>query len=313
MLPASYSSHHAVSQAPEALHRRLASSHAARLGPRLDDVVRDEHGFNDSLLEDVAITRLERDFVEGERRAVAHLIRHVPGDASGFVAWFEQLKLDGPGQGDALFDWLASRASLEQMRWFLEQEIAGEAGFDDLVALAQLKLPNRPKLEMARNYWDEMGQGHEGGMHGPMLGLLKHELQLRPGEPVWEALALGNLMVALASSRHYQYQAIGALGVIELTAPGRAELVNAGLKRLGVAGAARRYFALHATLDVRHSETWVREVFRPLVEAEPRIAPRLAEGALLRLRAGQRCFDRYRQELWVNGRSSDVDVSTAAE
>lgn len=136
-------------------------------------------------------------------------------------------------------------------------------------------------------------------MHGPMLSALADSLQLGSGqEAVWESLALGNLMVALATARHYAYQSVGALGVIELTAPGRAELVNAGLKRLGIDGAARRYYALHATLDVRHSAAWNREVLRPLVASSPELAPPIAEGALLRLRAGQRCFDRYRQELW---------------
>jgi hypothetical protein len=299
-----------------ALHRRLAASHAARLGPRLDDVARDERAWRQSIDEEVSVLELERAFVENERGAIAEQVRRVPTDPDGFVRWFEGLKDSGPGQGDELFPWLATDASLEQMRWFLAQEVAGEAGFEDLVALAQLKLPPQAKLEMARNYWDEMGQGHEGGMHGPLLGALKRALSLDCSAPVWEALALGNLMVALAASRHYQYQAIGALGVIELTAPGRAERVNAGLKRLGVAGEARRYFALHATLDIRHSETWIREVFRPLVVADPRIAPRLAEGALLRLRAGQRCFARYRRELW--GRPSTpqldlLDIPTAAE
>jgi hypothetical protein len=241
---------------------------------------------------------LERGLIETERRAIADQVRQVPTDEQGFVDWFQELKPSGPGQGDPLFPWLAQQASRAEMCWFLEQEVAGEAGFDDLVALAQLKLPSRPKLELARNYWDEMGQGHEQGMHGPMLLALKEGLGLEPSEPVWEALALGNLMVALATSRDYAYQAIGALGVIELTAPGRAEQVNTGLKRLGVDGATRRYFALHATLDVRHSETWIREVFRPLIAAEPLIAPCLAEGALMRLRAGARCFARYRRELW---------------
>lgn len=299
-----------------ALHRRLAASHAARLGPRLDDIVRDERGWQDCLEQEIAAIRLERAFVESERAAVADDVRRVPTDPERFIGWFESLKLSGPGQGDPLFPWLAGEASLHEMRWFLAQEVAGEAGFEDLVALAQLKLPNRPKLEMARNYWDEMGQGHEKGMHGPLLRFLKEALQLESGEPVWEAQALGNLMVALATSRHYQYQAIGALGVIELTAPGRAELVNAGLRRLGVAGDVRRYFALHATLDVRHSETWMREVFRPLVAAQPRIAPRLAEGALLRLRAGQRCFARYRRELWGRYSARHIEsggMSTAAE
>jgi hypothetical protein len=29
-------------------------------------------------------------------------------------------------------------------------------------------MPVRPKLEMARNFWDEMGRGREKGMHCPM-------------------------------------------------------------------------------------------------------------------------------------------------
>ncbi|MEO6599369.1 MAG: iron-containing redox enzyme family protein [Polyangiaceae bacterium] len=132
-----------------------------------------------------------------------------------------------------------------------------------------------------------------------MLGALAESLPLKQsGDTVWEALALSNLMVALATARHYAYQSVGALGVIELTAPGRSQLVNEGLKRLGIAGAARRYYALHATLDVRRSASWNREVLQPLVASNPAIAPRIAEGALLRLRAGKRCFERYRRELW---------------
>jgi Iron-containing redox enzyme len=278
----------------EALHRRLASSHAMRLAPLMTS-----SDWERNLKEEVLCRRLERQLVERERNVLAPQIRRVPQDTDGFLAWFEELKQVGPGQGDSLFPWLAEDATYEEMCWFLHQEMAGEAGFDDLVALSQLKLPPRPKLEMARNYWDEMGQGHEGGMHGPMLGRLGAALPSSSSEesPVWETLALGNLMVALATNRAYAYQSIGALGVIELTAPGRAELVNVGLKRLGFGGAVRRYYALHATLDVRHSQTWNGEVLLPLVEQNPEVAPLLAEGALMRLRAGERCFERYRAEL----------------
>jgi hypothetical protein len=281
-----------MSWGPEALHQRLAKSHVARLAPRLG-----EPDWELTLQEEVLCRKMERELVEGERAVIAPQVRRVPTDPDGFVAWFEGLKHDGPGQGDALFPWLAEKASFDAMCWFLRQELAGEAGFDDLVALSQLKLPAQPKLELASNYWDEMGQGHAGGMHGPLLAALGASLPRDEIEPVWETLALGNLMVALATARSYAYQSIGALGVIELTAPGRAELVNAGLKRLHFDGAARRYYALHATLDIRHSQTWNREVLLPLVKADSRVAPLLAEGALMRLRAGARCFERYRAEL----------------
>jgi hypothetical protein len=149
-----------------------------------------------------------------------------------------------------------------------------------------------------------MGRGNEGGMHGPMLGRLADELRLADLDAtqpiVWESLALGNIMMGLAANRRYTYQSLGALGAIELTAPSRARCVNAGLKRLEVAGHARHYFALHATLDVKHSAAWNAEVLRPIVATEPRAAHAIAEGALLRLHAGARCFERYREELGLN-------------
>jgi Iron-containing redox enzyme len=253
----------------------------------------------DELANEAADRCAEDRFVARERVAIAPLLEGAPDDADAFVAWFEGLEGTGPGQGDPLFPWLAHEATLADVRWFLGQEVAGEAGFDDLVALTQLRMPAGPKLEMARNVWDEMGRGHAGGVHALMLSNLADTLQVRIAreETVWPSLALANMMMALAWNRHYAFQSVGALGVIELTAPGRAAQVDAALKRLGIAAEQRRYFAVHAVLDVRHSKAWLQEVIRPLVADDRRCARLIAEGALLRLRAGARCFDCYRREL----------------
>ena len=239
-------------------------------------------------------------WIERERQSIAARAAAAPTDPHRFVAWFEELRLTGPGQGDGLFDWLATTATLDQMRWFLTQEAAGEAGFDDLVALTQVKLPARPKLELARNYWDEMGRGNIKGMHGPLLTTLIETMEIDPSidDTVWESLALANMMLGLATSRRYAYHSVGALGVVELTAPGRVAKVAAGLRRLGFSDRERRYFDLHATLDVKHSEAWNAEALIPLVEADPTLAAPIAEGALMRLACGARCFARYRAELW---------------
>ena len=297
-----FSAAHGKSQA--ALHGQLDAYNRWRLSPGLDLPVDAEWRAGSALDDDAPLRAIEIAFIEAERASVRERAATAPRDADAFVAWFAALALDGPGQNDALFPWLEHEATRAEMTWFLRQEVAGEAGFDDLVALTQVKMPTRAKLELARNYWDEMGQGHEGGMHGPMLSRLAEELGIAhpaADEVVWESLALANAMVALAMNRRYAYASIGALGVIELTAPGRAVHVNAGLKRLDVHGEARRYFALHATLDVKHSEAWNREVIHPLVAADPRTAQLIAEGALMRLTAGARCFERYRKELWTGG------------
>jgi hypothetical protein len=276
----------------DALHRALAAFNKRRLVPVLatDD-------WSALIAEETELRILEGGFVERERAGVAARAATAPSDPAGFVMWYAALERNGPGQGDRLFPYLAERATRDEMRWFLAQEIAGEAGFDDLVAMTQVGFPVQAKLEFARNYWDEMGRGNRKGMHGPMLHDLALALEVTPATAVWQSLALNNLMVALASNRRYAFQSVGALGIIELTAPGRAAQVNAGLKRLGVSGRARHYFELHAVLDVKHSASWNREIVASLVGAVPHAATAMAEGALLRLTAGARCFERYRAHL----------------
>lgn len=252
-----------------------------------------------TLDEDARMARLEGAFLETLRAEIAGRAAEAPEDPDGFLGWFEGLQQDGPGQGDPLFPWLAEEADLPSFRYFLGQEAAGEAGFEDLTALTQVKVPAAAKMELANNYWDEMGRGNPKGMHGPMLGALIDELGLKAeiGATVWESLALANAMTAMAVNRRYAWHSIGALGAIELTAPGRSRAVADGLRRLGIDGKARRYFELHAVLDVRHSQDWNAKVVRPLVEEDSRRARAMAEGALIRLTAGARCFETYRHAL----------------
>jgi hypothetical protein len=69
------------------------------------------------------------------------------------------------------------------------------------------------------------------------------------------------------------------------------------MKRLGLDGRMRAYFDLHAALDVSHARAWIREIILPLVEADPSCARSIAEGAMMRLVCGARCFERYAMEL----------------
>ena len=280
---------------PDRFHRALAHWNHRRLALQTPS-----DSWRSDLQADAAMLRMEGEFIEAFRAFVAPMVARAPSDAVGFLAWFEDLKETGPGQWDQLFPWLATTASLDEMKWFLTQEAAGEAGFEDLVALTQVKLPPRAKLELARNYWDEMGRGNASGMHGPMLERTVESLGLSPAidTTLWQSLCLANTMTALATTRRYVYQSIGALGVVELTAPTRVDAVAEGLKRLGCPPVARKYFALHAHLDVEHSKAWNAEALGPLVEEDPRCARYIAEGALMRLLCGEQCFEAYRAHLW---------------
>jgi hypothetical protein len=275
--------------------RGLARWNRARLVPGFP-----EEAWRGEEARDSRMRLQEGEFLDALRAEIALQAAAAPTDADGFIAWFEALRDVGPGQHDPLFPWLAEEADRDQIRWFLGQEAAGEAGFEDLLAFTQVRMPARAKLEFARNYWDEMGRGNPKGMHGPMLHLLIERLGLEAeiDDTVWESLALANAMTGMATARRYAWHSVGALGVVELTAPDRSAATAAGLRRLGFTPKERRYFDLHAVLDVKHSEAWNREALRPLVEEDPRRAVAMAEGALIRLHCGARCFERYRSELW---------------
>ena len=275
----------------QTLHTSLAEFNSQRLSPQiinndwLENIVQNAHFFTK-----------EGHFVEKVRQHVQQYLVHMPTEATAFMQWFNNLKQEAPGQGDALFPWLATTATMEEMRWFLQQEAAGEAGFDDMVAMTQVKLPPLAKLEMARNYWDEMGRGHLNSMHGLMLERTVHDLNLTPAtnDTIWESLALSNLMMALSVNRRYAYHSVGALGAIEMTAPTRVGFVNEGLKRLNVNYETRKYFQLHATLDVKHSQAWNTEVIQTLITNKPETAKPIAEGALMRLCSGAKTYEKYK-------------------
>ena len=280
------------------LHLQLAIFNNSRIIPQTP-----QDNWRKKIHEDMAMLTLEGEVLEWERHEIAELASGAPQTAPEFMQWFADLRNVGPGQNDPLFVWLSEEATREQMTWFIKQEVAGEAGFEDLTALTQIKMPTQAKLEMARNYWDEMGRGQERGMHGPMLTRLAQELQIPPSpleEIVPESLALANILMGLALNRRYAYHSIGALGIIEMTAPDRALHVYHGLKRLGLSSEAQRYYLLHSTLDKKHSEDWNAQVIQPLIIQQPNLSPFIAEGALLRLNAGARCFARYRKELWTH-------------
>ena len=277
-----------------AFQRTLAKWNRERLAPEFPNL-----DWRADFDRNMQMLRLEGAFLDELRADVADDLNDVPEEPAAFVAWFEALNDSGPGQNHPLFAWLAETATEGQLRWFLTQEAAGEAGFDDLVALTQVKLPLGPKLELAGNYWDEMGRGQHRGIHTLLLHELVETMRIAPeiDTTVWESLALANAMTAMATTRRYAWLSVGALGVVELTAPWRCVHVSAGLKRLGYGQRERLYYDLHSHLDVKHSETWNENALKPLVEEDPRRARFIAEGALVRMRCAERCFDRYAELL----------------
>lgn len=182
----------------------------------------------------------------------------------------------------APYRWLAETASWPQLRHFLALEGGPDAGFDDLVASCQIGLSGRPKLELASNYWDELGNGEPSQVHTLLHAQLVAALDL-PSLPVDElpvaALERTAFCGLLAANHWLQPEMLGALGLIELQAGPRCRLVLAAFDRLRAPAAAYPFYRVHAEVDPRHGRGWVDNALLPICQERPQWAPRILQGA----------------------------------
>jgi Iron-containing redox enzyme len=181
-----------------------------------------------------------------------------------------------------VYRWLAKQASYGELVDFLSLEGGPDGGFDDLVAACQVGLAGSAKLELATNYWDEMGNGDGEGVHtlvhqrmATALGLRAVPVEQQPVEGLART-ALGGL---LATNRWLQPEMLGALGLTELQAGPRCRLVLKAFDRLGAPSAAYPFYEIHADVDPRHGKDWLEKAIAPLVAERPEWGPRIVRGA----------------------------------
>ena len=220
--------------------------------------------------------RLEEEFeAELERRDKAEAWKR-PGSAAGALRAVAARDLV-----PEVYEWLAAEAGHAEVVEFLSLEGGPDGGFDDLVAACQIGLDGEPKLELARNYWDEMGNGSLARVHTELHRKLQRALGLacppREAQPV-AALERSVLTGVLATNRRLQPEMLGALGLLELQAGPRCRKVVAALERLGAGEDALDFYAEHATVDPRHGKDWVDNVVTPLAE-DPDWAAGIVRGA----------------------------------
>ena len=200
----------------------------------------------------------------------------------------------------AAYKWLARDASWAELIEFLALEGGPDGGFDDLVAACQVGLRGSAKLELAQNYWDEMGGGDPAGVHTALHEQLVEAIGMpivaRQDLPV-EALERAALGGLLATNRWLQPEMLGALGLLELQAGPRCRLVLQAFDRLGAPAAAYPFYVEHAEVDPRHGQDWVDKAVSPIVEEHPRWGPRIIKGAWWRSTINLAFFEALRTRL----------------
>ncbi|MDQ3242619.1 MAG: iron-containing redox enzyme family protein [Gemmatimonadota bacterium] len=218
----------------------------------------------------------------------------LPEDAAEFAAWYRDAAFNHPLYEHDLYTFVASDATREQLEWFFRMECAGEAAFDDLVALAQVGTRGEVKMEMASNYWDEMGKGRTHAVHTHLFHELITGLKLSAPDASqlpWQVLGGVNVMLWSCIPRRNAYRAQGALGAVELLAPQRCTRVVHGAHRVGIRKKTVVYYGAHAIIDIGHAEGWLSHVVEPQVRERPESRVGIAEGLVIRANASLDYFD----------------------
>jgi len=211
-----------------------------------------------------------------------------------------------------VYRWLAEDATWEELVDFLALEGGPDAGFDDLVAACQIGLQGEPKLELARNYCDEMGRGTLAEVHTELHHRFAHAVDL-PRVPTDDVPRSGLLRATLggilATNRYLQPEMVGALGLLELQAGPRCRQVVKALERLDAPADAFPFYTEHRDVDPHHGKAWLDNAVAHLA-GDPRWAVGMVRGARWRAATSSAFFADMAQRF--AGRAEAPPLAAAA-
>ncbi|MEW2608703.1 iron-containing redox enzyme family protein [Streptomyces sp. NPDC047880] len=239
-----------------------------------------------------------------ERAVLGHELRRIPEASvtghpeSGpeYVRWLKAVISDHPAGWHPLYhQHLAEHGSTEDLRLLLAQETSLDPRFDDILALLQIGRHGVEKMEIAANYWDEMGNGEHAGVHTTLFSQALEAIGADPEyirrEFLLEAGISGNISACLALSRRHYHKAVGYFGVTEYLAPRRFRCVVDAWRRHDLDEVGIVYHDLHIGVDAGHAAGWFKNVIGPLVSADPAAGRDIALGAMIRLNTSRDYLD----------------------
>ncbi|WP_406724726.1 iron-containing redox enzyme family protein [Streptomyces sp. GD-15H] len=189
---------------------------------------------------------------------------------------------------------IRNTATQDDLRNYVMQESVVDGRFDDLLAMMQVGTAGAAKMEIASNFWDEMGNGDHDQVHTHLFNKIYEVFEISEEELsrslTATSLLNGNLAVMLCRHRTLYPEAVGFLGMTEWMAPDRFVQVVHAWERLGLPEVGITYHKLHITIDSQHAQGWFHNVVLPAAEsADMRRA--IARGILWRLNSSAAYLD----------------------
>lgn len=243
------------------------------------------------------VTRaLERATLRAEDRYIEPgQIESAPADPSAFLSWLKRLARNHQVYKHSYYrQYIRDHATVEDLRKYVIQESVVDGRFDDLLAMMQVGTSGPEKMEIATNFWDEMGNGNPEEVHTTLFNrifeVFSIDQQDLDNELTAEALLSGNLAVQLCRYRRFYPEAIGFLGMTEWLVPERFVHVVHAWDRLGLPDVGITYHKLHITIDSRHAAGWFHNIVIPTATSD-RMREGIVRGTLWRLNSSARYLD----------------------
>lgn len=225
---------------------------------------------------------------------------NLPTTAEEFEKWYFSLHRTHRHDVAPFFEFLANEATIEELAFYVNFEGQVDGRFDDVIALAQIGMTGDMKLALAENFWDEMGLGKLNDMHtivfersATYLRQYLTDIDISSHIPV-AALKNGNMLLMYALQRRYTPRLLGALAILEHTAPYRFAKTVAGLRRLGMPEDVIHYHELHIEVDANHGKQLFNRVLLPLIRMEPNVIHEICMGCLIRYKIACDYYDSVR-------------------
>jgi len=242
----------------------------------------------------------EKELLYPLESATDHL--KIPKDTKSYMRWLiELINLHRGAEHPFYKDFMENKADREDLKFWMAQESTLDPRFDDIIALIQVGTAGSVKMEFAKNYWDEMGNGTLDKVHSVLFETLGKELNVNEEyiqeHLLTESLVSGNLSSFYALRRDNFYKALGYFGVTEYLAPRRFKAVVNAFQRNKLSKEAQEYHELHIYIDSIHGIGWLNNVIRPIVEKNPLARVEITKGALTRLDTSSTHLDHMLEHL----------------
>jgi len=262
------------------LHTLIPSGQTAEGSVALHEITR--------LLEEATIAAQDADLEPG-------VLDTLPTEPRAYLSWIKRTAKDHRVYKHEYYrNFIHNHATADDLRNYVIQESVVDGRFDDLLAMMQVGTAGAAKLEIAANFWDEMGNGDRDQVHTYLFNKIFEVFEVDEDELerslTANALLSGNLAVLLCRYRQFYAEAVGFLGMTEWLVPDRFVHVLHAWDRLGLPQEGVVYHRLHVTIDSQHAQGWFHNVVLPAAQSA-HMRRGIARGTLWRLNSSARYLD----------------------